>query len=820
MQKIIKLLFVIISLLCATFQSRSQKSLKLTDNEYFNTNQYSLLLFHNHYAVGKQGGIELILHNNRVATNGNLVIETTDNKKIRVFDPVRTINPKKNTAELHFQHKELELDYTIQIQPINGDFQIEAKINSDIDQSKIRAIYFEIEFYPGDYAGKTYIADNNYGVFPYHFTGKLFSEHGETKAAPLASAKLLEFAPNDPERNIVLQSQNQQLQLTDNRYFHHINWYVVHCHFNIQNPKSIAILFKPNHIPGWEKQPVITYSQVGYHPNQPKKAIIELDANTKKIETAQLIKIDRNQTQHTVLKAIPTIWGKYLRYKYAIFNFSDVKIGGIYKLKYGKQETAPFKIDSNIYKKQVWQPTLTTFMPVQMCHVKVKDRERLWHGKCHLDDGLQAPAPIKFYDGFSQNQNTDTKFKPETTIPGMNIGGWHDAGDDDINTGSNGRNIYGLALCINQFNVRYDQTTIDFNNKEVFINQPDGKPDMHQQLKHGILWILAQYEACNHSFAGVISSSWETYLQAGDWAQYTDNLFYNSSYPTDSTDGKFSGKKDDRYIFTNKDTGREYYVAAFLAASYRALLDYDPELAKKCLSVAQQIWHYETTHKPEFYPNVGTPRNWKAQKINACVELYLATKDKKYMEHIVENSTDVFNEMNNTAWTVSRIIKDIDNQNFKNSYTKHLKQYANDLKNTLSKNPYGIVDPEQIWGIGWEIIWMLHKHYFLIKNYPELFPNQQLYNGVHYMLGCHPYSNLSFVSGIGSHQPIPAFGVNRHHNSYIFGGVYSGTAKILPDFPELKDDTPYIWQQTEYIISGAAPFIFCVLASDQLLNKK
>ncbi len=49
-------------------------------------------------------------------------------------------------------------------------------------------------------------------------------------------------------------------------------------------------------------------------------------------------------------------------------------------------------------------------------------------------------------------------------------------------------------------------------------------------------------------------------------------------------------------------------------------------------------------------------------------------------------------------------------------------------------------------------------------------------------------------------------------------GMVSGTALIRPDFPELKEPYPYLWQQTEYVMSGVATYIFCVKAADKLLN--
>lgn len=46
----------------------------------------------------------------------------------------------------------------------------------------------------------------------------------------------------------------------------------------------------------------------------------------------------------------------------------------------------------------------------------------------------------------------------------------------------------------------------------------------------------------------------------------------------------------------------------------------------------------------------------------------------------------------------------------------------------------------------------------------------------------------------------------------------SETALIRPDLPDLKQDFPFLWQQAENVIGGAATYLFVVLAADQLLN--
>jgi hypothetical protein len=91
-------------------------------------------------------------------------------------------------------------------------------------------------------------------------------------------------------------------------------------------------------------------------------------------------------------------------------------------------------------------------------------------------------------------------------------------------------------------------------------------------------------------------------------------------------------------------------------------------------------------------------------------------------------------------------------------------------------------------------------------------------NAVEWVLGCHAASDVSFVSGVGAHSVTTAFGTNRAEFSYIPGGNVSGVALIRPDYPELKEDSPYFWQQSEYVMGGAATYIFTVLAADDLLN--
>jgi len=110
----------------------------------------------------------------------------------------------------------------------------------------------------------------------------------------------------------------------------------------------------------------------------------------------------------------------------------------------------------------------------------VNDGYRVWHGACHLDDARMAPVNYNHIDGYKQGPSTLSPFKSGEHVPGLDHGGWHDAGDFDLRVESQSETIRGLALAWEEFGVTYDNTSIDQATRVVEIHRPDGKPDVLQ----------------------------------------------------------------------------------------------------------------------------------------------------------------------------------------------------------------------------------------------------------------------------------------------------------------------------------------------------
>ncbi|HLF35036.1 MAG TPA: glycoside hydrolase family 9 protein, partial [Cyclobacteriaceae bacterium] len=410
-----------------------------------------------------------------------------------------------------------------------------------------------------------------------------------------------------------------------------------------------------------------------------------------------------------------------------------------------------------------------------------------------------------------------TKFAPETTVPFLNRGGWHDAGDNDLAAGSQAATTHYLVLAYELSGEKTDQTTIDFEGLNVFMHRPDGVPDFVQQIKHGAINLLSGYRASGHSFAGIIANLEGSYL-SGDWVLQTDQLFFNPELSGNRKTTTHSGNMDDRWVFTNKDSGVEYKVAAALAAASRSLKGYDNQLAEECIGTAKKIWDYEQANEPVAKPNAYVPRNIKLEEIIATAELLYTTGEEKYSSHLVGLLPSIEKNFGGAAWCVSRVTDQMKAGEFNDRFMEMLRAYKTEIDSVLALNPFGVPWKTFTWGIGWNIQQFALEQYYLVTKYPDLFDREIVFRVVNYVLGCHPGSSTSFISGVGAHSVLSAFGMYRDMEYYIPGGNVSGTALIRPDFPELKENTPYLWQQSEYVMPGAATYIFCVLAANNLLG--
>ncbi len=802
----------------------------LTDKEYFEAPGFFFLMYHNNYS-GMQGGLQMIQNGERLLDSGALQVSGRDSS-VRVSARVlrRVVDRERATATIIGELAGLSLGYQLICRTDGERMIVKVKLERPLDWSKVRQASFRMFLYPPAYFLKSFQGDSMTGVFPRQYSGQ---------RVLLKSTPILRVAQEDPLRSITLERRGGVLQLGDERDSHPTAWFSVTAPIEPGSSETeVDIEIRPSVNPKWRRAPVIGISQVGYHPRQPKRAVLELDPRDEASGKASLFKLSATSGRQLIKTAAPKPWGKFLYYRYAIFDFSDVTSPGVYVLEYRGQTAGPFRIDPQVYEG-AWQPTLEVFLPVQMCHVAVRQGNRFWHGACHLDDALQAPAGRVHFDGYQQGER-ETRFADYEHIPGLNWGGWHDAGDYDLPAGSITNTTLALALAQEEFKPELDRTTIRRASREVLLHVPDGEDDLLQQIEYGVEGLLASFRAAGHIFPGIIENSRAQYDVTGDPVNITDNLVYDSSLRPDQVTVGRSGKPDDRWAFTNRNTGLQYRVALTLAVASRVLRDKNRALADECLAAAVKIWEYEQTHAPSYAPNayVGRGGSFPGDEIAATAELWLTTDDPRYRRRLYAmlpqiRSAPAEQVGRGPGWVLVRLLPKVSDAEFRNSVVDMAKKWKAAANAVEASNPYGVRLPSWVlkadsrpntrsgatMGFGWDLQSDAMRDYFYHKHLPEIFDANTLLNVVNFVLGCHPATNTSYVSGVGTNSPLMAYGFNRDDYSYIPGGVISGVSFVRPEFMELKN-FPYHFNQTEYVIHGAGSYIFDVLAAQRILGQE
>lgn len=808
-------------------ETDSTQVFKINDQEYLERRGANVMLAHDFYPESHQGGVGIIQNGIRVATNGDLRLEPApgqwqpvpkvgerqvDLQKEEISVRMSYPDPSKDRVGFNpIIYPDLDMSYTLKVVPQGKSFRIIVDLDEPLPDEWVGKVGMNIELFPGILFGKSYYMDDEFGIFNLQPNGPgFYTEEGEYRLEPMATGKKLTIVPEDPKQTLSIRNtNNSELELLDGRAIHSNGWFIVRSLVPAGATKAaIEWVVTPNVVENFTYGPVVQVSQVGYHPAQEKIAVIETDKNDNNIRRAKLLKIDTEGGFSEVISTQPQQWGDFMRYRYYQLDFSEVKEPGMYMVQYGDYTTEPFQINKDVFKRDVWQPTLEYFLPVQMCHMRVNDRYRVWHGLCHMDDARMAPVDTNHFDGYLQGSETMTKYEPGEHVPGLNIGAWHDAGDYDIRIESQASTVQGLSQIYEIFQENYDNTSIDQETRIVEILQPDGKPDLLQQIEHGALSIVGGYKSMGRFYRGIIVPTNRQYVLLGDPVTHSDNIPFSNNPEDKNIPIGQKGAPDDRWVFTEDNPSRELNAAAGLAAAARVLKDFNPELAADCLQIAEEVWK-------------GTKPENELQRVMLATELLLTTRDKKYAKFLTDHTSEIAANISNTGWIVGPALPLINNKQFSNEIRKAVKGHLRVVQEQEKKTPYGMPYEPDIWGAGWGIQNFGVKQYFFHTSYPDIFPKKYMLSAMNFVLGVHPGVNTSsFASGVGSRSLTQAYGVNRGDFSFIPGGIGSGTALIRPDFPELLE-WPFLWQQTEYVLGGGTTdYLFLIMAADKLLNEK
>lgn len=649
---------------------------------------------------------------------------------------------------------------------------------------------------------------------PIQFKGfKTYDDRGTGRfidPLPLETGHSIIMAMDDPEHMISIHSDDAELKLYDGRMLAQNGWFVLRSILPAgKTGKVVSWTVEPHAIEGWIRKPNIGFSQVGYTPEQTKISVIELDKNASPKTTATLMRINEDGTISKAYEAKLETWGDYYKYNYVKFNFSEVKTPGIYYIQYDTTKTNNFLIDNHVYDK-ITDATTDVWVPIHMNHMFVNEGYRVWHGEPFKEGYLQAP-PSDHFDLHYQASTIDTKYKPLELIPGLNVGGYFDAGDFDIETGSNISVVENLIRAWQLFKPQRDETFVSEKQRYVDLHRPDGIPDILQYIEHGVLNLVAQAEQIGHMASTLSNSVLDNYHHLGDAASITDGLHYDPSLkPYEvSADGKRSGTPDDMWAFTTRNPQLDMRAATMFAAAAHALEGYNDSLATRALKQSKRLMQ-EAEELMKRRPQ-SDKKNSRSRKLSIAatnIQLYAATRDPRYLEVFKKEIwKNLDQNLGSNIQTALDAIPYTDEE-YRMKLRPYIEKYAQYIHGFDKQNPYGVPIGLGNWAGGNQVLSFGTTVCFAYFYFPDIIAKDDVYRAANWLFGCHPYHNYSFVAAIGAARPKMVFyGNNRADFSFIPGNVAPGLLFRKPDHFENFDDWPFLWGQNEGTIAGNTQYI-------------
>jgi endoglucanase len=820
-------------LIFATCNYGLSQELMLNDLEYFETQGVNILVYSNLFTGGfndeKTAGIELIHHGVRTAQGGAVRLSSTPEQWDLVpAIPTRTVDRASNTIEAILRYEDYNFDSRVLVTARGKGVEISVYLDKPLPGALEGNAGFNLEFLPSQYWGKTYLMDGRPSLFPRYAAGNTVTRPNSEKLKqfkgyvtsddrgtgrfvdplPLETGRSMILAPDDPERLVRITSQDADLMLFDGRILAQNGWYVVRSLLPAgKTGKVLTWTVEPNQIKGWVREPNIGFSQVGYLPLQQKVSVIELDKEDKPLSTASIYKIGEDGTSTEVYSGNIVPWGDYYKYHYVKFDFSSVSTPGIYYIQYGDIKTNNFLINSNVYDK-ITDATSDIWIPIHMNHMFVNEAYRVWHGEPFKEGYLQAPPNTDHFDIHSQGPTTDTRYEALETIPGLNTGGFFDAGDFDIETGSNIMVVQNLVQIWEYFNPLRDQTFVDEKQRYVDLHRPDGVPDILQFIEHGTMNLVAQAEIIGHMAQTLSNSVLDNYHHLGDAASITDGLPYNPDLgPYEvAADGRSSGVKDDMWAFTSRNPGLDLMAAATFASASRALMGYNDDLSARALQQSTRLLKEATellADQPQDRPFWGGFAD-----VGTNLQLFITTGEQHYADKFQELLWPALER--NVSFVILTALHAIPHMapSYKDKLRPYVVKYGEYIEALEKDNPYGVPIGLGNWAGGGTVVSFGTTVCFASKYFPDIIDASHAFKATNWLFGCHPYHNYSLVATVGAVRPKEVFyGNNRADFSFIPGNVAPGILFRKPDHFENYDDWPFIWGENEGTIGGNTSYL-------------
>ncbi len=530
-----------------------------------------------------------------------------------------------------------------------------------------------------------------------------------------------------------------------------------------------------------EQIDAIRLNQLGYYPKSVKKFIVA-DTMASYFDVIDMV----GNSQFRGELTDNGIWVSSCE-GVLMGDFTELeKEGEYYILVDGKYRSYPTKISNNPFEEAVFAAIKSYYFQRASMPIEERFGGRFARKSGHPDDNC-------FYHPSTGHEN-GTLDSP---------GGWYDAGDYGKYIGNASLSTGQMLLLLEQFPDIIPDGSLNIP------ESGNGVGDLYDELKYELDWILTMQDEDGGVYHKLTALTFSGFIMPEDY-----NL--------------------DRYII-GKSTAATLNFAAVLAQASRIYKDIDPSWSDLALSASQRAWNWAEQNNNIAFRNpedvstgeygddyFGDDMYW------AAAELYLTTKEEKYLNHLNENKEPMVHELTNSWKFFVRnngfhsLLENIDMLD--SSFGTELKQgqikLADEILHEIDNNPIGIALNKFEWGSNSDIL-----NQAMILCNAHRFTNEEKYIGGAEQINDYIYgknaTSYCFLTGFGSkkvmfphHRPSGADNIADPIPGFIVGGPNSDRQDMTEvDYLYLMPAKSYMdveesYASNEVCINWNAPAIY------------
>lgn len=216
-------------------------------------------------------------------------------------------------------------------------------------------------------------------------------------------------------------------------------------------------------------------------------------------------------------------------------------------------------------------------------------------------------------------------------------------------------------------------------------------------------------------------------------------------------------------------------------------------------------------------------------RINAAIELYYATGEQRFKDlfmPLIVGQINPADDANRESFgggiapnfNLSNVLRvyDMLDKKTQKIVKDAIPAYVENLSKAGNDNPYKVPIQGSNWAGNTQVMGNSFNCYLIWRQFPNLVDPELILKGLNYIYGCHPYSNVSFITSVGVNTKKVAYSNNRADYTVIPGGVVPGLIVKKPDLLENKDDYPFLWGENECCINSVPNYVMLNLACEQV----